>query len=657
MKTVLFIAPHLSTGGLPQYLFKKIESLIDTYKIYVIEYDDITGGVLVIQKNRIKSILGDNLITLPWGSDKQQVIDLINQINPDIIHLEEMPEYFMSDEIAKQIYTKDRKYKIFETCHDSSFNTDNKRFRPDKFILVSKYQVGMLRSLNVPSEVVEYPIEYKERPNRTDALAKLNLDPEYKHVLHVGLFTARKNQKEFFEYAKQFKNQKVIFHSVGNMADNFKWYWEPLLNDKTSNVFVHGEKSNVDDYYAAMDLFLFTSRGTVSDKETMPLVIREAISWQIPTLIYNLPVYENYFDDYRETVDYLDFDNFDGNTKLINQLLNGSKKTKNVVVMSCYPTTKSGIDLTKKAITTIKNQGYDIILTSHAVVPTELQDMVDYVVYDSNNILVYHDFYNYFWCELGKYRVDMNLSGEGNHIYHGSAVYTNYYNGISFAKSLCYDNAICMNFDMNLTDGSVITNIINSLNNKSGFFNIRKADEGMLLMTVLFGINIDFFLNHFKPVKNGNDYNDWKFHVGSESNGLENIFYHTLKKNLNEIECVNDVEYTDILKSCEIDQCSRVEYFTALSVANNPKSFGILLRVSNQIDDRDVNIDVIHNEKLIFHKELKIDGEITFVEILDYEGGEYIINLIDNNVIKKTITINEDYVANKLENNGKIKIK
>jgi hypothetical protein len=40
-----------------------------------------------------------------------------------------------------------------------------------------------------------------------------------------------------------------------------------------------------------MDLFLFTSRGTNTDKETMPLVIREALSYQIPTLIYNLPVY------------------------------------------------------------------------------------------------------------------------------------------------------------------------------------------------------------------------------------------------------------------------------------------------------------------------------------------------------------------------------
>ena len=220
MKVLLYIAPHLSTGGLPQYLTKKVELLKNIYKIYVVEYEDITGGRLVIQKNKIKDLLGDNLITIPWGGSKQILIDTINNIKPDIIHLEEMPEYFMSDDIAKQIYTSDRKYKIFETSHDSSFDTSRKKYQPDKFILVSNYQVGMLKSLNIPSEVVEYPIEFKERPNREQALIKLGLDPTYKHVLHVGLYTPRKNQAEFYEYANQFLGEKVMFHSLGNMADN-----------------------------------------------------------------------------------------------------------------------------------------------------------------------------------------------------------------------------------------------------------------------------------------------------------------------------------------------------------------------------------------------------------------------------------------------------
>ena len=33
-KVILFIAPHLSTGGMPQYLYKQIECLVDVFDVY-----------------------------------------------------------------------------------------------------------------------------------------------------------------------------------------------------------------------------------------------------------------------------------------------------------------------------------------------------------------------------------------------------------------------------------------------------------------------------------------------------------------------------------------------------------------------------------------------------------------------------------------------
>jgi FkbM family methyltransferase len=302
-RKILYIAPHMSTGGLPQYLYKKIELLKDDFEIHVIEYDDITGGVLVVQRNRIRGIVPDNnFYTLE--SDKMKTLDLIEKINPDIVHLEEMPEYFMQSEVADKIYIKDRRYNIFETSHDSSFNPGNKRFFPDKFLLVSHYQVDMLKSLGIPSEVVEYPIEFKEKPQREQALAELGLDPDYKHVINVGLFTPRKNQSEVFKYAKNLLDYKIMFHFIGNHADNFKTYWEPLLRNVPQNCKVWGERSDVNKFYEAADLFLFTSRGFSSDKETSPIVIREAIGYNVPSLIYNLDVYQNMYDKY-DNIEYL----------------------------------------------------------------------------------------------------------------------------------------------------------------------------------------------------------------------------------------------------------------------------------------------------------------------------------------------------------------
>jgi glycosyltransferase involved in cell wall biosynthesis len=659
MKTILYIAPHLSTGGLPQYLTKKIEELKNNYNIYVIEYEDVTGGVLVVQKNKIRDLIGDNLLTIPWGGDKQFVIETIERIKPDIVHLEEMPEYFMSDDIANQIYTNNRTYKIFETSHDSSFDINTKRFRPDKFILVSNFQVKMLSGLNIDSSVVEYPIEYKERPNREDVLKELGLDPEYKHVLHVGLFTPRKNQAEFFEYAKSLENEKIMFHSVGNTADNFRYYWEPLLADKPNNLIVHGERSDVDKFYSAMDLFLFTSRGTVNDKETMPLVIREAISWKIPILIYNLPVYENYFDKYNE-VSYLSFDDFECNKGLILNKLNvdESISTDTLVIISTYPNSEHIIDLTKKSIDAIKKQGYKVMLSSHYPINEELQNLSDYIVVDKNNLLTYHDYFSTAWQTSDEMEMMMNIKTEKNHQYHGPAVYTNYYNGISLAKSLGYGNVVCFNYDMIIEDPNVIQFYVNELKTNKAVYNSYNAMEGPCLRTVIFATNTTFFLDNFKLIKTADEYNDWQKTVGSESNGLENIFHHNLKNQIQKIKTLTNDEYTNLLKNCKTDLCSMVEYFNVLPVKERPDLFAVWLSTSNLEDNRDMIIDVMKNGKLFDHLPLKITTSSYRYTAFIFEPGDvYNILLFENGKIKKEIIVDDEYFNNKLKINGLLTIK
>ena len=303
MQKLLYITPHLSTGGAPQYLLKKIELLQKEYDISLVEYTDIGGTAFVVQKNRIFDIIPpEKRITL--GEDKTQLLDFIDQANPDIIHLEEIPELFMDMGIAEILYRKDRPYTIFETSHDSSQNPNRKQFFPDKFMFVSNWQIDQYKEIDVPSVLVEYPIEYKDNKNKEEACKRLGLDPTKKHIIHVGLFTPRKNQAEFFEYARSLPEYE--FHCIGNQASNFQTYWEPLMKNKPSNLTWWGERNDVDNFYEAADLFLFTSKGNSHDKETMPLVIREALSWKLPILIYNLEVYQNYFDTY--PVEYLTLD-------------------------------------------------------------------------------------------------------------------------------------------------------------------------------------------------------------------------------------------------------------------------------------------------------------------------------------------------------------
>ena len=288
MKKILFVAPHLSTGGLPQVLVNKIELLKDDYKIQCVEWS-WHGDSFVVQKNRVRNLIGaENLFTL--GEDKSQIFQLIDQLNPDIICLEEFCEHFIPEEISKKLFDKTRNYKIFETTHDSSIPVTNKRWFPDKFIFVSPFNAFRYSMFDVPYEIIEYPIDVV-KPNKEWAQEQLMLDPEYKHVVIVGLFTERKNQGYVFEIAKKLKDEKIMFHFVGNQADNFRHYWEPLMKTIPDNCVVWGERSDVDTFLQSSDLFLFPSRGDRNNKELNPIAIKEAIKYELPMMMFNLDVY------------------------------------------------------------------------------------------------------------------------------------------------------------------------------------------------------------------------------------------------------------------------------------------------------------------------------------------------------------------------------
>jgi len=288
MKKILFIAPHLSTGGLPQVLVNKIELLKDEYRIKCVEWS-WHGDAFVVQKNKIKNLIGpENLFML--GDDKTKIFNLINSFQPDVICLEEFCEHFIPEEINEKLFSKTRNYKIFETTHDSSIPVTNKRWFPDKFIFVSPFNAFRYSMFDIPYEIIEYPVD-AEKPNKEWAQEHFMLDPEWKHVVIVGLFTERKNQGYAFEIAKLVKDEKILFHFIGNQADNFKHYWQPLMNDCPDNCVVWGERPDVDTFLQASDLFLFPSKGDRNNKELNPIAIKEALKYELPMMMYNLDVY------------------------------------------------------------------------------------------------------------------------------------------------------------------------------------------------------------------------------------------------------------------------------------------------------------------------------------------------------------------------------
>lgn len=362
MEKILYIVPHLSTGGMPQYLLKQIEEFKESYVINVIEYNHLSSDY-VVQRNNIEKIC--ELITL--GTDKTMLLRFIKNFKPDVIHFQEIPETFIENFILDEIFDEDRVYSIVTTTHSSFTKPSEIGYSPDRFVLVSQWSYNIFNSYftDIECDIWEYPIENKEY-DKVKSKLKLNFDPNYKHVLHVGLFTDGKNQEEIFELAKlcETNGVKIKFHFVGNLADNFKYYWETLLFDKPNNCIIHGEKSNVEDYYKASDLFYFPSKW-----ELNPLSVKEALSFGLPVLLKKLDTYMNTYDD---KVIYIDEDK-NKNFERIISLLKPEFELYRIqfVYISTTPQQKK-TKKSRKLINELKSRGFNVKIIENEIYDGEL---------------------------------------------------------------------------------------------------------------------------------------------------------------------------------------------------------------------------------------------------------------------------------------------
>jgi len=282
---ILFLAPHLSTGGCPQFILKRIQSLKEytDNEYYVVEYQCHSLD-FVVQRNAIKEIIGSNFTTL--YENKMELFKVIEEWQPDIIHIDE-PSERLDRDMIKKLYSSDRKYRIVETCHDIIFNPDNEKiFHPDLYAFCTPYHEQTFANMESKFVTIEYPIDKKQNFSMRNA----------RSVLNVGLWTPGKNQGEGIEIARKYPD--YAFNFVGNQAGNFKEYWEPLMKDLPPNVKVWGERNDIGAWMETANIFMFNSTW-----ECNPLVLREAISYGLPIIARNLPQYGDMFTDYLQPID------------------------------------------------------------------------------------------------------------------------------------------------------------------------------------------------------------------------------------------------------------------------------------------------------------------------------------------------------------------
>jgi autotransporter strand-loop-strand O-heptosyltransferase len=310
-KRLIYLAPHLSTGGMPQFVLTRLLALKEQeeYEIHLVEYTQYSN-MYTVQRDQIIDLLGDRFHTIGYLNNKDVVTrsndltNLITELKPDIIHIDECPEAFdgfnkLDIDFMEWLYRPDQSWRLVETCHNIWFKGAEKLYEPDAYFFCTPYHSdNNFKDNQAHKAVIEYPI-IDLRPTvdqKLAAKAELEMDPDKIHILNVGLWTPGKNQAEAVNIAKicnELFPGKYQFHFVGNQASNFQDYWQPILEDLPANVKVWGERNDTHLFYTAADAFIFNSTW-----ECNPLALREAIGYGLPTFSRNLPQYLDMFTPY-----------------------------------------------------------------------------------------------------------------------------------------------------------------------------------------------------------------------------------------------------------------------------------------------------------------------------------------------------------------------
>ena len=630
MTKLLVISPHWSTGGSCSVTINKIELLKDECEIKVVEYSFLSSH-FVVHRNKVIELVGNDNFHSLHDNKTAMLKGIIEDFKPDVIAMEEFPEMFMDRECSDWLYSYDNKPYIIETTHDSSFNPHNKRYFPNEFVFVSAYNALKYSHLDIKTSIIEYPVttygyEHSLPPIYGD---KVGFDPNYKNIVIVGLFTPRKNQKYAFYLAERLLDYNVKFHFLGNQAENFADYWKPLMDRKPENCVVWGEKDNIDDYIKASDLFLFPSKGDRGNKELNPIVIKEAQKYDnLPKLLFNLDVYLNKYNNARN-FHFLTGDLHTDADKIV-ELTKCEKitidKSKELVIIGTYPNTEKREQLTIDCIKSLQKLDRKLMLVSHYPVSIEIQNMVDFYVFDKENPLTHHSYYTHFYSETDQYYAQVNINGLKN-TNQSLTVLTNLYNGFKTAKNYGFEKAFYLTYDVivNRKDLAAIETSFKEINNDTkAYLATLNTPFGKGVQTNGMTFDVDFFLKTFHDVRNEEAYNAICKDLKCE-NFLEDYLIKSLSNlHENSVKFMHFKEET-FLKNSGLGESSNSEYYSILPIENEPNSFMFYFYTYNR-DNRSIII-TFSGDKLESHWIQKLKDQHEFKKQIDFKGNDIKISI------------------------------
>ena len=268
---------HLSTGGMPRYVLNHLKHLVSRrYDVWVFEgsyagIDEIRDQIRALPHIKFHSI---NPADFPEFARMERF---------DVVHYHDWPHEHRSREIPS-----------VETVH-SPFSTPGPA---DHYVVVDP---ALTDKLSVPSDSITYvpsPVDedvfdlnsFREI-NRQKLMEELELPADKRVVVYTAVVAPHKGHEELL---KHWKLDEAVLVFVGPLADNFKDYWQPLVDRYAGETirFV-GATRDVDKYLAVADVYVSPSKA-----EGCPIAVLEAAAMKVPLVLSDIPGHRSLFEEH-----------------------------------------------------------------------------------------------------------------------------------------------------------------------------------------------------------------------------------------------------------------------------------------------------------------------------------------------------------------------
>ena len=189
----------------------------------------------------------------------------------------------------------------------------------DVLITPTPYSKRLLEGYGIKKKIyaISNGLELDKFPRKEELREKFrkeyNITDDQKVIIGVGLYIERKGILDFVELAKRLPEYKFIWFGYSPLSASPKKIRD-AVNTKLDNLIFAGyvEQMKIVEAMNGCDLYLFP---TLEETEGIPIV--EACACKTPSLIRDIPVFEEWLEDGVNTYKAKDIDEFEKKIKMI----------------------------------------------------------------------------------------------------------------------------------------------------------------------------------------------------------------------------------------------------------------------------------------------------------------------------------------------------